>query len=406
MMNKLDYDVVIVGAGIVGLAFACSLIEKDLRLAIVDKRSDAWETNLDAQSALRVSVITQGSQQILEKLHVWQRLDRAALSPIRCMRVWEQASTSSLCFDAAEVIQPCLGTVVKNHDLQVALMAQAKTADNIDWFFSESLVAVRHRETPIQVVLRMGSELTTQLLVGADGAQSSVRTLAEILNREFAYQQHAIVATVQTELIHEQAAQQIFLSTGPLAFLPLADPYYSSIVWSTTPESAEELMRVSKQHFCLELADAFEQRLGNVLQTSPRLQFPLTQQTSGSYVKPGIALIGDAAHTVHPLAGQGANLGIADADCLARVILGAKQKQRKFGFWALHNLRPYERERRFHHQLMGGGIDLIKSVFEAKNPFLVTMRHLGLGLIDRTSCVKNYFMDYAMGNPRINLLVE
>jgi len=248
--------------------------------------------------------------------------------------------------------------------------------------------------------LTTGIELTTQLLVGAEGAQSSVRQLAGIPHRTCDYQQHAIVATVKTELAHEQIARQIFLDTGPLAFLPLNDAYDSSIVWTTTPQRAEKLMTLTPEHFNLELAHAFAWRLGKVLETSARLRFPLKAQTAEHYVKAGIALIGDAAHTVHPLAGQGANLGIADALCLAKVILNTKQKQRSLG--ALYNLRPYERERHFHHRVMGGGIDLLKWLFAIKNPHVIKARHCGLSFIDKTVWLKNYFMQYAMGNPHIS----
>lgn len=396
MSNQPDYDIVIVGAGITGLTLACSLINNGLRIAILDKYKTDKVLDLRGED-LRVSAITISSQQILEKCWVWQNLMKSSLSPFQGMEVWEQASASHLFFDAAETGQARLGTIVKNYDLQTALISQAKSTNELHWFSPESLRSIQNDNAHCLLVFTSGQWITTQLVVGADGAQSSVRCLSGIQNQEKDYHQVAIVATVQTELTHKQIARQIFLPTGPLAFLPLPDPHYCSIVWSTTPEEAERLKVLSDELFCRELANAFEQHLGKIKSTSLRLTFPLKAQQCEQYIKPGIALIGDAANTIHPLAGQGANLGIADATCLAKVVLEASQKQRALG--ALHTLRRYERERRFHHRLMGGGIDFIKQIFAAKSPFFVNARHFGLDFIEKAPRLKNYFMQYAMGNP-------
>lgn len=403
MGKQADYDIVIVGSGLIGLTLACGLINQGLRLAIIDKgsRSKTPAVQLDSipgcELGGRVSAITQGSQQILENYQVWQRLARTTLSPFECMEVWEEGSASQLVFDAAETGQPCLGTILYNQALQTALLAQAQTASEVDWFFSESLSAMQNEQTPILLSLASGQSITTQLVVGADGAQSCVRQLAGISHSEHDYQQEALVATVRTALAHEKTARQIFLPTGPLAFLPLVDCNLSSIVWSTTPEEAKRLKALSEIDFNSALAHAFEQRLGAVAWSSARLSFALKTQHGEQYIKPGIALIGDAAHTIHPLAGQGANLGIADANCLASIILAAHQKQRALG--ALHTLRRYERERRFYHRVMGAGIDLIKQTFAAKSSFLVNTRQVGLSFIEKTPRLKNYFMRFAMGIP-------
>ncbi|BBB14971.1 putative VisC protein [Candidatus Rickettsiella viridis] len=399
-----DYDVVIVGAGTAGLTLACGLINQGLRLAIIDKDSESKAPAIRLASVPayergdRVSAITQGSQQILENYQVWQRLAKTTLSPFECMEVWEEGSASQLIFDAAETGQPCLGTILYNQVLQTALLTQAKTASEVDWFFSESLSAIQRGPSSILLSLASGQSITTQLLVGADGAQSCVRQLAGIAHSERDYQQEALVATVRTVLAHEKTARQIFLPTGPLAFLPLADSNLSSIVWSTTPEEAKRLKALSEIDFNSALAHAFEQRLGAVEWSSARLNFALKTQHCEQYIKSGIALIGDAAHTIHPLAGQGANLGIADAYCLANTILAAHQKQRALG--ALYSLRRYERERRFYHRVMGAGIDLIKQTFATKSSFLVNTRQVGLSFIEKTPWLKNYFMRFAMGIPR------
>lgn len=402
-MNKqTDYDIVIVGAGIIGLTLACTLINQGFKIAIVDKNSDP---EIDI-SQLRVSAITLGSQQLLESCQVWQKLPKNSLSPFQYMEVWEQGSSSRLFFDVAETGQVHLGTIIQNTVLQQALLSHAKTANDLDWFTPEELDSILYDNDNAACLLKFASglSLTTQLVVGADGAQSSVRCLSGIQNKEQDYRQEAIVATVQTEITHQQTARQIFLPTGPLAFLPLANPHYCSIVWSTTLEEAKRLKALSDPLFCRELANAFQHHLGKIESTSLRLSFPLKAQQSEQYIKPGIALMGDAANTLHPLAGQGANLGIADALCLAKVILEAKRKQRSLGAW--HILRPYERERRFHHRLMGGSVDLIKHLFAATNPFAKTTRSFGLNTIHKFSWIKNQFARYAMGNPEINLLEQ
>ncbi len=403
MIKQSDYNVVIVGAAITGLTLACSLINQGLRIAILDRNKNPMDSVSGTDADLRVSAITMGSQQMLEQLQVWQKLAKTMLSPFSDMEVWEQASTSPLFFNAADTGQPQLGTIIKNVDLQTALVSQAKSTGDIDWFFDESVEAIQNQNTLTSLSLTSGLSISTQLLVGADGAQSCVRELAEIPNKDWDYQQQAIVATVQTALTHGQTARQIFLSTGPLAFLPLADPHLSSIVWSTAFEEAERVKLLSDALFCSELANAFEHRLGHIEWLSTRLSFPLKAHQCEQYIKPGIALIGDAAHTLHPLAGQGANLGIADALCLAKVILETKQKQRNIG--ALYTLRRYERERRFHNRLMGGGVDLIKHVFATPNPLLKGVRNFGLRSIDKIAWIKNQFSYYAMGKPSVNPLI-
>ncbi len=403
-MNRVaDYEVVIVGAAIAGLTLACYLMNKGLRIAILNKGDDNQaaiaKSTFDLASQLRVIAITLGSQQLLEKLQVWQRLTVEQQTPFRSLQVWEPAKQANLFFDSAELGQATLGYIVKNQDLQNVLSVQAKTDQKITWFSSDTLVDMVHEPHQMRLILASGVSITTSLVVGADGMHSSVRRLAGLAVNSSDYDQAALIATVRTELAHEEMARQIFLSTGPLAFLPLADPYYCSIVWSTTPEAARRLKEMSDSPFCAELAQVFEQRLGDIQSTSPRLSFSLKTQQAEHYIKSGMALIGDAAHVIHPLAGQGANLGIADADCLAKVILTAKLKQRSFS--ALHTLRAYERQRRFHNRLMNSSVGGIKYLFATKNPLLQKTRQFGLSVLNKIPALKNGIARYAMGNPKI-----
>lgn len=392
--TQTDYDVVIVGAGIVGLTLACHLKDQGLRIAIVNK--DPLDKKIsNPLSQLRVVAVTLGSQQLLDPLNVWQRLDTKQCAPFHSMQVWESEQTANLLFDSADVGEACLGYIIKNADLQQALFTQAKTNPELTWFVPNTLVKLQIDKNQALLTLDSGIELTTSLVVGADGAQSKVRQLANLHIKATDYAQRALIATVQTELTHDQIARQIFLAKGPLAFLPLRNAHHCSIVWSNTPEEVQRLEAMDDESFCVELTRVFEERLGQVVSTSLRLSYPLKTQEAEHYVKSGVALIGDAAHTIHPLAGQGANLGMADAQCLAKVLIEAKQKHRSIG--AIHTLRRYERERHFHNRVMMGGVDGIKYLFAATNPVLQKTRQFGLGVVNNVVCLKNIITRYAMG---------
>lgn len=388
-----DFDIAIVGAGIVGLTLACCLQDQGLRIAIINK--DAFQIEKNVISNLRVLALTLASQQSLEQQHVWQRLDPKEYAPFLGMQVWESQQTANLFFDSADTGVVCLGYIVKNSDLEQALHGQAETDKELTWFAPNTLIKLQIDEDQALLTLDSGITLSANLIVGADGAHSQVRQLADIPIKSTDYAQSALIAIVKTELAHKQIARQIFLAGGPLAFLPLKETHYSSIVWSNTPEAVKRLVSLDDESFCQELTDAFEQRLGKVVSTSFRLSYPLQVQEADHYIKSGIALIGDAAHTIHPLAGQGANLGIADAQCLAKIILEAKQKQRSIA--AFHTLRRYERERRFYNRIMIGSVDGIKHLFSSSHPLIQRTRQFGLGMINNMSGLKNVIVRYAMG---------
>lgn len=389
-----DFDIVIVGAGIAGLTLACHLQDQGLRIAIINKDAFSIEKK-GAICNLRVLALTLASQQSLEQLNVWQRLDSKEYAPFVGMQIWESQQTANLFFDSADTGVACLGYIIKNSDLEHGLYAQAKTDKELTWFAPSTLIKLQIDQNQALLTLDSGIELTTNLVVGADGAQSQVRQLADIQIKSTDYAQCALIATVQTEIAHKQIASQIFLPNGPLAFLPLKNAHHCSIVWSNTPAEVKRLLSIDDESFCKELTDAFEQRLGKVVSTSSRLSYPLKIQEAEQYIKSGIALIGDAAHTIHPLAGQGANLGIADAQCLAKVILEAKQKHRSTS--AFHTLRRYERERRFHNRIMMGGVDGIKHLFASNHPLIQRTRQFGLGMLNNVTGLKNFIARYAMG---------
>jgi len=303
-LSNKQYDIVIVGGGMVGSALACALApsqeRKKIKIALIEGRKA--DTNWSADSFdMRVSAITRASQQLLEKLGVWESMCELRVSPYAEMIVWDATGSGSIHFDCADIGEPNLGHIIENRVISHALMKQAEQFENIDLFCPASPKRLLLHTDRAQLELEDGMVLESDLLVGADGGNSWIRQQAGIQVHTRTYNQQALVTTVKTEHYHQETAWQRFLPTGPLAFLPLTDGY-SSIVWSTTPEQANELLELDEATFKTTLAEAFEHKLGDITEVGPRASFPLKGQHAKHYVKPHLALVGDAAHTIHPLA--------------------------------------------------------------------------------------------------------
>ena len=316
------------------------------------------------------------------------------------MRVWDGEGTGSIHFDATEVNQPTLGHIVENRLLQTALLNCLSRHYNLQIF---SPVAVDHYtrgDGCVLLHLQNGAEILATLLIGADGANSRVREWAHFKLREWDYGHTAIVATVATEKPNDATAWQIFRREGPLAFLPLQtasqQQHLSSLVWSTIPQEAEALMQLGDAEFMRALGTAFEHRLGDITETSKRFSFPLRARHAENYVQPNIALIGDAAHTIHPLAGQGINLGLLDAQALAREILHAAQ--RGLGVADASVLTRYQRSRKSDNIAMLVAMEGFKRLFGAQQLPLRWLRNAGLNWVDGSSLLKRLFIRQAMGS--------
>jgi 2-octaprenylphenol hydroxylase len=388
-----DYDVIIAGGGMVGAALACALNGGHLRVALIEGAPLARirpEVDVD----LRVSAITCASQRLFSALGAWEPMIGWRVSPFRDMRVWDAAGPGQIHFDSATIGEPLLGWIIENRVIQYALLERAQALDNVDLLCPAAVSSVTLRDDAAQVQLDDDRALRARLLVGADGATSRVRRWADIHTEGWSYDQKAVVATISTERFHAETAWQRFLPTGPLAFLPLHDGR-CSIVWSTTPAQADHLLQLDKSRFALELAEAFEWRLGGVTGVTARGAFPLRLQHARSYIKPRVALIGDAAHVVHPLAGQGVNLGLMDAAALAEVLLDALAAGKDIGSPKV--LRRYERWRRSENLLMMGVLDGFKRLFGSTLTPVRLLRNLGLNLTDAAVPVKNLLARRAMG---------
>jgi 2-octaprenylphenol hydroxylase len=343
-----DCDVLIVGAGLVGASLALRLADCGLRIGLLDKGSlERGASGAQPQAGPvdvsqfdpRVVALTAQSQRLLAKLGVWQQLDTVRRCDYAHMRVWEQDGTGQVEFHAREVHEPSLGTIVENSLLLNALYgsiaahnetAQAEGRAPLALFSERSVEALGRDSERGRPISRLrcddGSEVAARLVIAADGGNSPLRSLAGFETREWNYGQKAIVTTIRTALPHAHTALQRFLTTGPLAYLPLADGVDSgpgrhcSIVWSADEARADELMALDEAAFNAQLTAAMEGAFGGVEASATRFAFPLRQRHAKRYVEGNVVLVGDAAHTIHPLAGQGVNLGLADVEALAEQI--------------------------------------------------------------------------------------
>jgi 2-octaprenylphenol hydroxylase len=387
-----DYDVVVVGGGMVGAALACALAQRDFSVALLEAREPAFDWD-PAGHDLRVSAITRASQRLLQNLGAWQAMLDERATPYQQMHVWDRAGFGEIHFDAADLAEPDLGHIVENRVIVRALWELLEDSR------TEVLVPVRLAALDLSdggavLALDDGRTLNAGLVVGADGARSQVRELAGIESRGQPYDQHAVVATVRAELGNRSTAWQRFMRDGPLALLPLEQDLFS-IVWSTAPNEAERLCALPEDEFNTLLTGASESRLGRLTLQGARAAFPLRLQHAEQYVLPGLALVGDAAHVIHPLAGQGVNLGFLDAGALVDALIAGRERGRMPG--ALATLRRYERTRKGHNTATQLAMDAFKHLFSNDSSVLSLARNLGLGAAGRLTPLRRLFERVALG---------
>ena len=392
-MTDQQTDIAIVGAGMVGAAAALSLSRAGFNITLIEaNEAPQWS---EQEYGLRVSAISAASEQLLEDVGVWQKIVNCRVSPYEAMRVWDASGTGSLDFDAADSGQASLGHIVENNLINASLIEEIQNKANINFVTGSRLSGLKWMNDGIQVKLENGEEVRSSLVIAADGGNSQVRKLCGIGISGHDYRQTGIVARVRTSLPHEHTAWQRFLPTGPLAFLPLADGS-CSIVWSADQERAADLLKLDDEEFSRQLADAFEHRLGDVEILSPRAGFPLQLANAESYSADRVVLLGDAAHRVHPLAGQGVNLGFQDVIDLTAMVLEAKQNGR--GAADPLYLRKYARKRRADASIMLAGMDAIQRVFGHDLWSVCKSRNLVMDLINQLPGLKQFFVNRALGN--------
>lgn len=408
MSRRGELDVLVVGAGAIGGALALALARDGFEVGLIEARAPKpWRSEDDVD--LRVVALAPDARALLDDLGVWPEVEAARAGPYRRMQVWDALAPGSLSFDAAERGERALGWIVENkliqHVLWQALQrlapasaayapGNARDAGAVRIDCPAELAELEENADGIVATLADGTRLRAKLLIAAEGAESSVRTRRGIAFEGRDYGQRAVVAHVATERAHENTAWQRFQPGGPLAFLPLADGR-CSIVWSLPEAEAARVLALDEAAFRAELGCAFDFRLGAITAATPRAAFPLRLRLAQRYVDGRCVLAGDAAHVVHPLAGQGMNIGFRDVLCLRRVLHDARERGSDLG--AAHVLRRYERERRSESTLAAYGLDAIERAFGSAAAPLAAVRGAGLAVANVLSPLRRLLVDVAAG---------
>lgn len=397
-----EYDVVIVGGGMVGSMLAAALAnanptKSSLRIAVLENMQPApFAPGSNPPYDIRVSALSGASQNMFRNVGAWDGILSRRACPYREMLVWDGEADGRTHFNASDVDLPELGHIVENRVMQLALLDCLMIADNIDYLCPARLKSYTLTEQRITCELDDGLDpITTRLLVGADGAQSTVRRLAKIAMERTPYPQHALVATVKTQLPQQAITWQRFQPTGPEALLPLCGSY-ASMVWYHTEEEVKRLRALSDAEFINAMESAFPAELGRIDSIVERSGFPIAKAHAERYIAERVALIGDAAHTVHPLAGQGVNLGLLDAAALAETILAAHAAGVDPG--NRRRLRQYERWRRGENTMMISVLDGFYHAFKPQPEYVKKIRSIALNMADNGGPLKRFIMRYALGS--------
>lgn len=395
-----DFNIVVIGGGMVGAATAALLAAtpglQQASIALVEDRPPTRppEDGID----IRVSALSRASERILRAVGAWSELPQDKLCAYEDMVVWDAASGRAerdrLHFSAGETSEPNLGYIVENRRVQWALYGAPALRQRVSLQRAQ-LAEVDLTEMP-QITLSDGRRLQAGLIVAADGAASKTRELAQLPIVEKQYPQSAFVTHVRTEQPHARTAYQRFLPNGPIALLPLPDGQ-SSIVWTTTPEHARSLCEMPVEQCNAEITAACDRVIGSVEVTADRAQFPLKLAHARAYCRRGLVLVGDAAHAVHPLAGQGVNLGFLDAAALAQVLGESVQSHGLDCIGDLAALRRYERWRKSENTIALSLIDGLNALFSNENNVLGWARRSGFSLVNRSSVAKRTLIQRAMG---------
>lgn len=382
---KIQHEVIVVGGGPVGAAAALALRAKGFDVALLERSPTPPRFDADDYD-LRVYAISPASAALLDGVGAWSPIQARRASAYSAMQVWEQGVTRGLSFTAADAGSRQLGWIVEHNLIVAELWARF---GGLPVYRGVDIVAA-HFEPGAQAELQLaeGRSLSARLIVAADGTDSKLRDLAGIETIGWRYSQRAVVCHVQTEKSHRETAWQRFLPSGPLAFLPLVDGR-CSIVWSLDEPLADEVLALDDAAFCARLGAVSEYALGVVKTTTRRVAFPLRLQHARSYYGERLVLLGDAAHTVHPLAGQGVNLGFADVTAVATVLGDARDSGRDWS--SARTLARYQRQRRPENMEMLALTDALYRTFHLSVPGLRAVLGLGLGMVDRLTPVKNWF---------------
>ena len=392
------YDVAIIGGGMVGASLASGLSDSSLRTIVIDRQGLAPEPAAEASPySSRVSALTEASIELFKHYGAWEKMCQQRTCPYRHMQVWDGEGTGEVHFDADIVGLSHLGYIAENTVIRQTLLEQLATTE-VDLIGDQQSFDFECESDGYRINLGNGQKIHTRLLVGADGAESHVRQWAGIpLKREDCLHR-ALVTTVETENYHQDTAWQVFLDSGPLAFLPLPDQdgrHFCSIVWSLLPEQANRMMSLDESGFCQTLERNFEARLGKLKLVDQRYRYPLQHRHALQYYRSGIVLIGDSAHTIHPLAGQGVNLGLQDVEVLTGELLRAHRRGDDIG--ADHVLQRYQRRRKGANLAMQTAMNAFQHLFNADDLAIRWLRNAGMNFTNHSPILKQQLIARAMG---------
>jgi len=415
------FDILIVGGGMVGLTTALAIRQlTSLTVAVVDNNGMA---ELSDAPEVRVSAINAVSQQLFVNLNVWSAMTEQRIQPYQHMHIWDKAGYGNLDFDIDDLStreqNGQLGWIIENSVIRNALWKKAEVVEGIELFSECKLnnIAMGDNEVfaSFDSTSKIQMPIIAKLVIGADGANSWLRKQMNMALTFRDYDHHAIVATVKCPQGHQNTAWQVFLETGPLALLPLASKDdgedLCSIVWSTSPEQAKRLCKLTPEEFGKELTAAVDGKLGNVSLESERFSFPLTMRFAQDFVQERIVLVGDAAHTIHPLAGQGVNLGLLDAAALAEILANAMSNDLTDTRWlSSKTLNSYQRWRKTEAVEMAAAMEAIKQIFTSQQAPVKLIRGLGMSLLNHVAPAKKLLIKQALGfkgqRPKLTKTVE
>lgn len=383
-------QVCVVGGGCVGLTLALGLVKANISVVVID--AAAKQVLPGDEYALRVSALSLASQHLFESLQVWPEIIAQRARAYTHMDVRDQDSFGKIAFNSDELDLPHLGHIVENDIIRYALINELEQHSQATLMFDTRYQQIHQSDNDVFITLDSGEPVIAKLLVAADGANSAIRKQFNLPITFKDYDHNAIVATVKTTEPHNNTARQIFLPTGPLAFLPLPDANTHSIVWSTSPAHCQTLLAMDDSDFNKAVMAALDGQCGLCEVQSARTAFPLKMRYAQQWVTGKVVLMGDAAHTIHPLAGLGMNLGLKDAAYLIE-LLTADNKE----FASNRLLRDYERTRKLDAQKHIAMMQGLKELFAGANPLKKLVRGVGLSLVDNLGPIKHLFAKQAIG---------
>ncbi|WP_350645290.1 FAD-dependent monooxygenase [Pseudoalteromonas sp. G24-MNA-CIBAN-0072] len=383
-------QVCIVGGGCVGLTLALGLAKANISVVVLDAAPTQAPPSDDY--GLRVSALSIASQTLLEQLNVWPHIIAERACAYTHMDVRDADSFGKIAFNNEQLELEHLGHIVENDIIRFALIKELEQQSNATLMFNTEYQQIHQSESDVFINLKTGEPIIAKLLVAADGANSAIRKQFNMALSFKDYDHHALVATVKTKESHANTARQVFLPTGPLAFLPLSDEHTHSIVWSTSPNHCDELLAMDDTTFNKAVMAAIDGQCGLCEVQSKRVAFPLKMRYAQQWVNGKVVLMGDAAHTIHPLAGLGMNLGLKDAAYLIELL---SQDAKEFA--STRTLRDYERTRKLDAQKHIAMMQGLKELFEGANPVKKLIRGVGLSLVDNLGPIKHLFAKEAIG---------